>query len=388
MEVTKTILFINLIIWTSLAGAADAYKVVSEQADKIFDEKIYHVQTTIQQGEKEINRFTMNYFRAASGDKKGQAVLLVGGSNSNSDVYSIGANPLVKDLASQGYAVYGYSPRTKGLSLGFCQKEAKKCDEMKNWGLKTYLSDIELMAQKIKAESGLAPVLVGMSLGSILSFKALAAHPNYYAGVVFIDGNSYSTDEKFKKGFETDCLNATKAIASGEYYDTSMLGFKLMANLFVNNPGGKSPVVNGLTNYQAFFVATNNPVPNAFPGYTYVAMGDTPFSYKYSPVENLLDMVEVVNELEPMKLIQDYSCEIARGVKNYKRDYAVINIPVLGIAAEKGFGAFMQESIIEMGAKDKSFILKPGYAHADLLTADDQRSALNDDIINWLKKRF
>lgn len=160
------------------------YTVVSQTTEINETLGLGKYQTVVQAGTNALDRFTLH--RVVKLDKhqkplkarllKGAFMLLPGG-GSNFDIYMLGPDgeSLATFLALKGMDVYGYSPRSRGVAAGYCDNH--DCSAMANWGIATYLEDIEYVRKQVARVHVRRPVVGGLSLGAILTIAVVMINP-------------------------------------------------------------------------------------------------------------------------------------------------------------------------------------------------------------------
>ncbi len=389
----QVIVFVVLVFCMIFSLSATTYKVVSQTAEINETLGLGKYQTVVQAGHNELNRFTLH--RVVKLDKhlkplpvsrlKGAFMLLPGG-GSNFDIYMLGpdGSSLATFLALKGIDVYGYSPRSNGIVSGYC--DSHDCSPMANWGIATYLEDIEYLRKQIARVHFSRPVVGGLSLGAILSIAAVNEKPNAYAGAVFWDGTLYY-NSPIQEMFTETCAGFQSLLESGQYYDNQSYTFlKATTSLYRFDPEGASPFAPGFSNrefYLYMLTTPNDPPVAEAPGYTYAA-GNMSEGLFYVDEDLLFRFAMQMNDYEPIALIRDYICGFA-GARTFTNKLAKFKAPIFSLQAGLGFGVYAEDNLAFFKNADITRLLLPNFGHADIGAPKNYENIICKPIWYWLK---
>jgi len=385
-----------IILLCTFALSASPYKVVSETVDVNTILKLGKYETVIQVGHNPADRFTMH--RVVKLDNKSHplapcklkgAFILLPGGGSNFETYLVGPDgeSVATFLALNGIDVYGYSPRARGLVTGDC--DTKDCSAMKNWGIETYVNDIEYIRKTATQLHHKLPVVGGLSLGAILSVAAINEKPNAYAGAVLWEGALYY-DSPVKELFTDTCAYYKELWNSGQYYDNQAYPFlKAAVSLYMAVPEEPSPFAEGLTNrefFLYFITSPHNPPEGEAPGYTYAA-GDMINGLYYTDETLLLQFAMQMNDYEPIAIFRDYMCGLA-GERTFTNRLQKYKGPIFSMQAGMGFGSYAEFNLALFGSMDITRYIQPGFGHADFGTPKNYTEIIDEPILQWLEAKI
>jgi pimeloyl-ACP methyl ester carboxylesterase len=391
-------LFIVVLIFLGVTFTVESahYKTVCEKAEINRTLGIGKYETLIQVGNNVLDRFTMH--RVVKLDKhnkplkpsklKGAVILLPGG-GSNFDIYQLGPSgeSLDEYLALRNIDVYGYSPRTRGLELGFC--DSHDCSAMKNWGIETYLSDIDFIRKEATDLHHKRPVVGGLSLGAILSIASVNAKPHGYAGIFIWEG-TLIYDTPVKELFNDPCAGFKALWESGQYFDnTTYPLIKTMYVLYRDDPNGPSPFAEGMTNrdFLMFFATTPNDPPLAeAPGYTYAA-GNIVEGLYYIDFDIFDGFVMQMNNYDPIAVVRDYICGFS-GERTFTGRLELFKGPIFSLQAGRGFGSNAEYNLSLFGSTDITRYVQPDFGHADFGACKNYADIICKPIWEWLDEKI
>ncbi|MFH1728257.1 MAG: alpha/beta hydrolase [Pseudomonadota bacterium] len=350
------------------------YKIIDHIVKQYNDDLVIE-EVFIQELDLEIEQFSFTRLYKKDLKEFKTPIIMRPGSNMNFDSFLIGENPLAEALANEGHLVYGYNPRPGQIEF----MEWFSSHHTESWGMAQNVRDMKYLADVAFCDTEKKPVYLGYSIGAIIGYAVGNAHPNAFSGMILLDGTLYSTNPEFIENFKASCEEAEDALAHSNYLESATCGVfyatKKLADL--------SDAAFG-----ALYDALTNPMEGMTPGYTYVTADDPEAkTFKYSSKENLMTLVENINIFQTWAVYRDYRCEISSGERKFTNNLSEFKAPLLAVSAEHGFGDYIKEGLTIWGSDDKTYIKKIGYSHADLMCAVDQDSALNNDVLAWLRDR-
>ncbi|MEQ1878594.1 MAG: hypothetical protein ABL958_18270 [Bdellovibrionia bacterium] len=374
-------------------GSDPQYRKVSESM-KVTG-RVAKIQTVIQQGADERNRFVMTRVVSVDADgeplqaqKRKGSIVLVAGTYLNFEFFELGGGSkrLPEYLAERGIDVYGYSPRTRLIPERKCKDDAAYCEIFRQWGFRTYISDIEFIRDAAsKNNPATLPVIGGYSLGAALVYGALNTSPKSWAGALIVEGGIYYKDPSISQQFEKPCREL-KAPGSKSFLDDGRT-FRRLAQLSRNKPNHLSPFLPVLTNRWVFQlgVTKNNKVPNEFVPHARLAAGSMFGGLRFSPVAVAEQVALDMNEYDPTPVYADWFCAVA-GDRTFSNGLDKFTAPVLALKAGQAYGPYMQDSLDLLGSSNIQIIEKPDYGHADLIGAKDHLDSWEGPIWTWLSE--
>jgi pimeloyl-ACP methyl ester carboxylesterase len=380
------------------------YQEISETSTYDSTTGLVKVETVVQFGCKEINRFVMG--RVVKADSQGQplpatqlkgAFILLPPGGSNSAVYDIASpDSLVNFLALNGVDVYTYSPRTTLLVPGDCA--VKDCSPMKRWGISTYINDIDYVSLKAFLYHFKRPVLGGLSLGGVLAIAAANRTPWAFEGLVLWESTlyygppsqSYYEGQPLQNHYQQGCADLKTLVESGTYFDEETYpGLQYIFFLADIDPEGDSPFYPGLTNMQFFVVAVTtpgNPPEAEAPGYTTLA-GDLFTGLYYANWDYIRQFLLFgLNYYEPTALQRDYTCGFA-GERTFTQNLGLYYGPILSLQSGNGFGTYAEDNLALFSNADVTRNLKLGYGHVEHSTHFDQYEELQEPLWQWMEQK-
>lgn len=348
----------------------------------------------IQEGSNPLDRFTLHRVVKAHGPNRG-AVLLLPGGGSNFALFASDPSGRIDRspaglLAEEGFDVWGYSPRTRGIPAGACGVSLD-CSPMAGWGIARVVADATYIRGRIRAVHGSRkPVIGGWSLGAMTALATLDAHPRDYAGAILWEGMLYSEDPDILAANASVCAALEARLAAGEVADDTLYPpIRLLYDLAVAAPDAPSPVPGlppGLTNRQAylFLLTLPQPAPPGFvDGYTLVRGSSAGFTY--AAEERIAGLVLQLNSYEPVRLIRDYTCALG-GERTFTSHLRQFRAPVYAIGGGHGFGPHMGDQLALLGSRDIERNFVAAFAHADHYASPQYRRLLIDPLVSWLRR--
>jgi hypothetical protein len=396
-KILHVVAFVALFATVS-AEAKEKYTIVSVNDTIIGDLKKTDVKVQI--GENPVNAFSIQ--RVVKADKsicsKG-AVIMLPGSSSTFKIFEIDENGQYENsfagyLASQGYDVFGYSPRVQAFGFGECSSGMVDCSIMKDWGFNTTLNDLEYLKNYVKQfHANQKPVLLGWSLGAFHVIAGINAHPNDFTGAVVWEGLLYSKNAQVIAGNKVIAMGIDSLMNSGIYFDSQMESLLYILQLAVTDPEGISPIPMfpaGTTNMQAFVMAASIPgtcPPSEVPGYLYCAGNDDFSGFQYTSFPRLVAFGQALLPYESNLELKNASDAIA-GNRTYTKNLEKYKAPLYVVGAGNGFGKYMKDNINLFGSHDVTWNYISQFGHADHYLSANHRQILDTPILLWLNRIF
>ncbi len=222
----------------------------------------------------------------------------------------------------------------------------------------------------------------------------------HVAGYIPVEG-SLKTDLESER--LANCATAAahqETINSGVYYDTSPTLFRIVGALATYDPDGASPVVPGLTNYQASLLAgaATYLIAGLECCYHFVAGVFNEFGYPYdlqfTPVPAWNDFLMTAAFYIPLPWQQELSAIYCDEVDLPYDDYlSSINVPVFYVGVGGGHGEKGLYTTTLLGSSDVSSHMISFYppeaeildfGHTDLWTATDATMWVWQPILAWI----
>jgi hypothetical protein len=281
---------------------------------------------------------------------------------------------------------------------------------MKDWGLAKDSHDAEIglsVARLIRAitHQGVGPLeLLGFSYGGIIGYniageetQKLRALRNI-KGFVPLDVGIKFTDEAILN-FECAAAEVDQAnLDAGTYSDDSGLFLKQLSDLALSSPNDDSPIVPGLTNYQAvLFFGTNTEGLTGqwwhFVGGEMDANG-IPNNLRFTEAKLWEDVLGNIPPHLPMRTNFDVDTLFCgKRPTRFDDHLAQISIPIFFVGAAGGFGETGYYTVTLTSSKDtKKVIVKEmtdeqraeDFGHADTVLARDAEALVWNPILDWL----
>lgn len=295
-------------------------------------------------------------------------------------------------LADHGYDVWLFSPRTTSLSPGACVV-AGSCSIASSWGMNTYISDIDFERSVMEfVRPSEKPFVGGLSLGGMLTYATINAHPYRYAGAIVWEALLSSKDAAFQAGFGPICSHDQTALVSGQTVDD---GFGLLAGtaytLATTAPAALSPlgIFPGFDNQQTFvglFAIPNPALPIPVRGFIINASDPTSVYERFAFTNDYREgkQINTGNYYESVHLERDFDCSFAGVETSFTNHLGAFIGPILGVEAGLGFGTYMNDNLSLFGSTDRTIIFTPNYGHADHLLSTNYKNDIVLPILNWL----
>jgi pimeloyl-ACP methyl ester carboxylesterase len=351
-------------------------------------------ESVVQEGPLALNRFTMHAaFPVRNGrplkDSAQRYLLLIPGGGSNFDFFWHESQAsIVSELTARGYVVYGYSPRTRGLSC-----ESQDCSDAKYWNSDLYVSDIEWISSYILTHHQEKPIVGGYSLGSLLSYRLLSRRPHEYAGAILLEGFFSPPTSEVQEALHQACLSTRQALRDGAILDVqSPAMLKQLVQLAETDPQGASPFQAGLTNEQ-FFIAgittPQSPPVSVTPNYQ-IAAGNFEMGLQHSSLERAYTLVKGLNDNDSNALNADLYCAFAGELNDINRFIGGIEQyqgPIFMVGGGLSFGPYMEYPGHNFGTPEQLITrwIEPNFGHMDFAGSTSSIQNLVERLDTWMK---
>jgi pimeloyl-ACP methyl ester carboxylesterase len=372
---------IALLFFTTTALAAP-YTTVSTTTTTVSG--LTRVATIVQDGSDSHNQFTMTRVYDSTATLRG-SVLLMPGQGANFELYEVDElgnylNSVAGYLASSGYDVWGYSPRTKGIATTDCVVPGS-CPWVNTWGLDVIADDANYIRSQIAVVHGAQyPVIGGWSFGAIMTLAVMNKYPTGWSGAIVWEGALYSTDAGVTVGNAVACADQTTQLTAGLYIgEGSLAALQEIATLpaLVRDPALRVAAT------------TPNVPPTGFvPGYELLAGSALAYTYA-SNARLVLALQTGFNAVESVLLLRDIRCSLA-GERTFDSNLGSFTAPLYIIRTGHGFGPYMDETLNLIGTASgsRSTNLQSGFGHGDHYAASSHLTYLEAPTVAWLNTVF
>lgn len=341
---------------------------------------------TIQVGPGQFDKIGIHRIKRKDEDEGDQAtVVMVPGSNSD---FKTSFSKIAKILAQRNCDVFGIDFRYSFVpndinSIPYCL--GADCSFMKNWDTNTHISDLDVAVKAVELCSNSEKVfLMGYSQGAYFAYKYATQNPNLL-GIIPLDivYNLDPANTGIVPVVQADIFARRSKIAGGIYYE-DVLTEKFIAGLALQNPNGPSPIIPNLTNKQAFLFALT--ATYQLPGFHFPN-----FRYTQGDVNQLVhtDYNFILTETFALNSFQSILplTELREQWLASPPPIPIINVPILHVAAEFGFGTngFYTPGQIKLFNPNVSELLIKDYGHADLVYSNTIEQDVLKDVCEWIK---
>ena len=287
---------------------------------------------------------------------------------------------------------------------------------MKDWGIQKDADDTEAalsLARVIRLMTGQGYDrihLLGFSYGGFIGYTVAgdeSQKPHGFRnvkGLVNVDA-PLKFEEQFIRDYRCSLAATDQAtLDAGIYNDDSGLFFGQVAGLAMTAPNDPSPIIPGLTNYQAplfissrYWLLAGDPIFwhfNAGAGKDFVAPDYIPSSMLYTEPQLSLDLDQALPPHLPTKSDFDVDAVMC-GIIDVPFDdhLGQIELPILYVGAGGGFGKYGYYTTSLTASKDITKFtvqFQPDdqrmldFGHADLFTAKYAQTLVWKPILDWL----
>jgi pimeloyl-ACP methyl ester carboxylesterase len=397
MKLTLRALALLAVLACAPFAYSQNHQIVDTQTSQVAKDLTKTV-TTVQVGDRPLDRFLISRVRKSSGQSHKGTLLLLPPLGSGFQNYEVGDGgdydkSFAGFFARRGFDVWGYSQRVQGLAAGTCESGAVDCSAMAGWGLQTILDDVAFIRQQIElARPGERPVVGGLSLGSIASVAVINSAPQGYAGAFLLEGSLYTANPETRAINAGFCAAFDGLLAAGVYYDgQNTPGFKLLSHLAETAPNDPTPLPGfppGFTNHRAWVAAMTAPPVGPTtprPGYFFLAgsAAEDRLTYADEPLvhANIRAFVDYV----ATRTIRDVSCGLA-GEQTFSNNLHAFDGPVLMIAGGHGFGPEMLDTKALLTNAQVTVEYKEEYGHVDHVFSTRHTQEVEHPVLAWLMR--
>jgi pimeloyl-ACP methyl ester carboxylesterase len=371
-----------------LPAWVQAYEVVSEETT--IEGMFSHTETLVAASPDPVNRFTMHRYRNRYLPEHltQRVLLLVPGLQQHFNMYLDG---FAQTIALSGIEVWAITPRTGSLTEA-CDIDPPSCAIAQTWTIDSVVDDVTYARDALETElPGRTVVFGGVSFGAMMAVAVANVDPDSYDGLLMIDGTLYSEDPVIN-GFNTFwCGMMNDWIASGIYYDGTQGDFALtLQQLAQADPDGPSPIMQGLTNRQAYVAFFDAPPPSPLSGapggrifVADPASGTPPEAFLYAD-ETLLDYaIPRFLKYVPIVMTRDIDCALA-GNSPYVDNLAEFEGAIYAGGGEYGMGGMMADQLALFENADITEAIDWGYGHMDSYFSKTRFCDLTLPVITWI----
>ena len=349
----------------------------------------------VQAGPNPIDRFEVVHVRHPDPSATRGSILLAPGLGTGFQAYENSDTLAYRDsfagfLATRGFDVWGFSQRVQGLAAGTCESGAADCSVMAGWGLAQFVADAEYVRARIVAENpGERPVIGGQSLGGMIGLATINANPDAYRAAIVLDAALHTKDPLYQSITAAGCQALSAAIDAGLYYDgQQVIGLKAANMLADVDPDGPSPIIPGMTNFQAwvFILSVPNPGPTSpTPNFIFDAGNWMNGTLTYADPALLHGLFYGFVDYLTFASVRDVNCSAA-GLDGgmFISNLAAFDGPVFAIANGSGFDTMVNDTLSLMPNASVTLLTYPDYGHVDHMVATDHLNRLEMPLLQWL----
>jgi hypothetical protein len=285
---------------------------------------------------------------------------------------------------------------------------------MQQWDMGTDVEDLRLALltarlTRLATGSGFGQLhLLGWSRGGMTGYLYLNAETQspirHVKGFIPVDIFLKTNVEQLRQA-ACDRFDAQQArLDAGTFHDTTGILVSQLGALAANAPADSSPILPGLTNFQAaLFLGTMTfKLFEPVPFYHFVgghAGTSVPTTLLYTQEAYWIDFLPGAAPYEPVNLFaqgEQLMCDVSD--PHFFEDHLEdITVPILYVGAGGGFGEFGVYTTTLLGSQDITIHLvdlRPeeaqrikDFGHVDLFLADDARTLVWQPILRWLQSR-
>jgi hypothetical protein len=284
---------------------------------------------------------------------------------------------------------------------------------MAGWGIQNQVDNLRLgmgVARYARLMTGNGynkMILLGYSSGVMTGYACLNEETQLPPGHRHVSGFmqadlGYKIAPEYEAGRLSACADVDFAWAemeAGNYADSTPQLFQLLGYLSQTDPGGASPILPGLTNFETFFV---------FGGQTYLIAAYAPWwhyfapvfdngnpaGFNYTPLAGAEDFVQTACYWESMRFFYDYSVILCDEEDVPWDDYlSEITVPILDISPAGGIGRVGDYGLTLVGSPDITTLYiqlqsdtqrELDFGHIDLWTATDAPDLVWQPMVDWI----
>jgi len=309
-------------------------------------------------------------------------------------------------LAERNYDVWGIDFRYSfvpdnitidGTDVPYCY--ATGCEFMQEWDMPMYIDDLRkavIFARIVRSfvyGDHDKIYMLGHSDGAAFTYAYAGEYGNMHLkGIIPMDV-AYKFDPAEEELIDNACHEykiTKKMIRKGIFYDDEAAVFKYIAVLAFQDPDVESEIIKGMTNKQALLLSlTATYMLDAYAPCYHIFTGNLSGLY-YTDYNYTLDTIFSMDSFNSLnQILEIYGIWCSDDISEYDDHIADINVPVLYVGAEGGFGVYgvyTTQLIEESGNDDVSSCIVPDYGHADLTYAYGADDTAWSTIYDWLEE--
>lgn len=276
---------------------------------------------------------------------------------------------------------------------------------MESWGLQRQVDDLRIAMSvarlaRFLTHNGYHPMLLlGYSSGGVTGYSTLnheAVLPpwrRHVSGFVCADMSPKTDDDPWRIGAFCDYVQPFRdRIAAGEYQE--FIPFALIAELARTAPDDPSPLIPGFTNFQAAMFFGAGPIfgVGAVHYWAGVWSGGLPVDFQFVTIDQAFDFMAAGVPWEALRFMLDYSV-LGCGEEDspFDDNYALIEVPILNLAAGGGVGAYSYYTTTLVGSTDITHVIVStdpdwllDFGHIDLFTAYNAPDLAWQPLLDWI----
>lgn len=380
------------------AVAGSDYSIV-QQTSRDLPGDLVRTETIVQAGSDPLARFAVTRVSRSGPAPLDRPLLLMPPLGNGFEFYEVptragGAytTSFAGFLATQGYDVWGYSPRTRDIAAGTCESGAADCSGFDGWGIASQVADALYLREVIVAARATDPVVGGYSLGGIGTVALLDAAPDAWAGAMLLEGTIHTADPAVRALNLPYCQAYEALLAAGLVYDgqtTAMI--KLVARLAGGAPDEPTPLPGfppGTTNHQVLVALLALPADNPLsPTEEFIRLAGSfeDDRFFYADADRVIRHSVLFYDYVANRVVRDVACSIAGVETSFVDGLAAYTGPVYVLGGGVGFGPLLEDTVTLLGSTDVTWNLVPEFGHADHWFAPFHRSVLETDLASWLR---
>ncbi|UCH84850.1 MAG: hypothetical protein JSW50_03945 [Candidatus Latescibacterota bacterium] len=284
---------------------------------------------------------------------------------------------------------------------------------MAGWGVQNQVDNLRMgmaIARHARLMTGNGyrkMILLGYSSGVMTGYAYLNEESQLPPGQRHASGFmqadlGYKIGPEYEDARLSACADAEFAqseMDAGNYIDYTPQLFQALGYLSQTDPGGASPIIPGLTNFEAFFlfVGQTYMIAAYAPWWHYFAPvfdnGD-PAGFNYTPLAGAEDFVQTACELYPTRFWYDLSVILCDEEDVPWDDHlSEITVPILNIAPAGGIGRVADYPLTLLGSSDITTLYiqlqadderELDFGHIDLWTATNAPDLVWQPMVDWI----
>lgn len=387
-------------VWFCLLSAAQAhsgYHVINIGVDHP-SSSLVRTAIEIQDGSDPLNRFTAVRLRQKGlSHLNDPPLILLSPFAFPAEFWELTTGDYEESFAAQvalaGYDVWLVDSRLADADPGECESGAVDCSAMADWDQDTAIEDAMFVNTLVRvAHPFKKAVIGGLSGGSSTAIASVDRHPHAFAGLFAWEGSLYVADPAIRARNAAFCAADDALLASGQFFDPAVQGFKVLFQLAAAAPNDPSPIPvfpPGTTNLQALLFAFTLPNPSNPLNFTedFVRLVGDPIAatLTYSDLDRVLVWGPLVGNYAPVAFIRDSHCAMAGLETRWTDDLDRFRGPVLMFTEGLGFNQFMHDTAELMTRADVTIDFHPEFGESDRYFAVDRDTVALEPLLEWLE---